>query len=247
MPTAKPVENLKGRLELTEAALQRCEKLAVASRYAGAIMHEVNNPLAAIANLVYLTHLQADDPAQVRDNMKVVEGQLVTLSNLTAKVLAFHREQSFAKEFDLIDITESALKLHGSRLRSGKVTLTRNFRKPAMAHVFGSEILQVISNLLLNALDALPEEDARLRISIRKDRDVIKIAISDNGCGISPQVRKKLFTPHVTTKETGTGFGLWLSMRIIEKHRGTIRVRSSQVAGKQGSTFRLTLPVKIAA
>src|ERR1700722_1934292 len=130
---------LEQKIVQLEAALQKCEKLAVATRYAGAIMHEVNNPLAAITNLVYLTKLQADEPDLVREYMTIIEGQLATLSNVTTQVLTFHRDQPHMKDFDLIDIVESALKLHAARLTSGEVALIRSFKPPAAASVFGSE------------------------------------------------------------------------------------------------------------
>jgi signal transduction histidine kinase len=230
-----------------EAALQRPEKLAVATRYAGAIMHEVNNPLAAITNLVYLTKLQADEPDRVREYMTVVEEQLATLTNVTTQVLTFHRDQPHTKDFDLIDIMESALKLHSARLTSGEVALVRTFKQPATASVFGSEILQVVSNLLLNALDALPAQDAELRIRIKTVRDDVQIIIADNGTGMSAETLSSLFEPYKSTKPSGTGLGLWLSHRIMKKHNGHIRVRSSLAKGRQGTTFRLSVPIKAAA
>jgi C4-dicarboxylate-specific signal transduction histidine kinase len=247
MASAEEPSDLQGKLEQAEAALQRCEKMALAGRYAGAIIHEVNNPLAAITNLVFLTKIQADDPEKVREHMSVVEEQLAILASVTRKVLAFQREQPFSKDFDLIDIMESALKLHDVRLTSGNVALTRDFRQPATASVFGTEILQIVSNLLLNSLDALPKRNAQLRIRIQTVRDSVHITISDNGSGMTPEVLKHLYEPYKTTKEAGTGLGLWLSRQIVDKHKGKLRVRSSQTKGREGTTFRLSVPIKSAA
>jgi len=245
--STETVESLRRRLNQCEEALQRCERLAVASRYAGAVMHEVNNPLAAITNLVFLTKLQADNPALVLENMDVIETQLVTLGRVTGRVLAFHREQAEATDSDLIEIVESALRLHSERLSSGKVSLRKDFRGPAIASVFGSDILQVISNLLLNALDALPPEKPQLCVRVQARPNAIHITVSDNGSGMPAHVKKTLFEPYVTTKSTGTGLGLWLSQRIVDKHRGQIRVRTSEAEGRRGTTFRLSLPLKIQA
>ena len=195
MTDAEIAKQLRKRLELTEAALQRCERLSVASRYAGAIMHEVNNPLAAITNLVYLTKTEPDIPRKVGEYMSLVEEQLKTLAAVTRQVLAFHREQVFAKDFDIIDLMESALKLHSTRLTAGGVALIRDFRPPAVASVFGSEILQVVSNLLLNSLDALPKRDAKLRIRVETRNETVRITISDNGSGMSPETLRNLFNP----------------------------------------------------
>jgi signal transduction histidine kinase len=247
MTDAEIAEELRKRLQYAEAALQRCEKLSVASRYAGAIMHEVNNPLAAITNLVFLTTTEPNTSQKVEEYLALVEVQLKTLAAVTQQVLVYHREQASAKDFDIIDLMESALKLHNPRLTAGDVALTRDFRPPAVASVFGSEILQVVSNLLLNSLDALPKRDAKLRVRVETKNKAVHITVSDNGSGISPETLKNLFQPYMTTKNEGTGIGLWLSHRIVKKHQGKLVVRSSQAQGRQGTTFRLSIPLKFAA
>ena len=92
-------KDLQLRLDQAEVALQRCERLSAATRYAAAVIHEVNNPLEAITNLVYLTRLQANDVPQVRENMKTIEVQLATLAQVTSQVLTFHRQQPCRKTF----------------------------------------------------------------------------------------------------------------------------------------------------
>jgi signal transduction histidine kinase len=247
MTDAEIAKELRKRLARAEDALQRCEKLSVASRYAGAIMHEVNNPLAAITNLVYLIKTEPDIPQKVEEYMALVEDQLKTLAAVTRHVLVFHREQVSAKDFDMIDLMESALKLHQTRLTAGDVALIRDFRPPAVASVFGSEILQVVSNLLLNSLDALPKRDAKLRIRVETKNEAVHITVADNGSGMSPVTLKNLFQPYMTTKKEGTGLGLWLSHQIVKKHQGKLVVRSSQAQSRQGTTFRLSIPLKFAA
>jgi len=153
----------------------------------------------------------------------------------------------FAKDFDIIDLMESALKLHHTRLTAGDVALVRDFHPPAIASVFGSEILQVVSNLLLNSLDALPKSDAKLRIRVETKNEAVHITVSDNGSGMSPETHKNLFQPYMTTKNEGTGLGLWLSHRIVKKHRGKLVVRSSQAEGRKGTTFRMSIPLQFAA
>jgi C4-dicarboxylate-specific signal transduction histidine kinase len=134
--TTETVESLRQRLNQCEQALQRCERLAVAGRYAGAVMHEVNNPLAAITNLVFLTKLQADNRAKVLENMDVVETQLVTLGKVTRQVLAFHREQGEATESDLIEIVESALTEKGfSRSRHSERVWERHSSGNLESHI----------------------------------------------------------------------------------------------------------------
>jgi signal transduction histidine kinase len=236
-------QTLRERLNQAERALERSERLAVASRYAGAIMHEVNNPLEAITNLVYLTKIQKGDPRQVFENMLVIEEQLATLGRVTSQALTFHREHAEAKEFDLVDIAESALRLHADKLARHQISVDRQFQGPARATVFGSEILQVLSNLILNAVDALPRDQGRISVRVKSRGQLVHILVSDNGEGIPDEFSSRLFEPYVTSKISGTGLGLWLSHRIVSKHRGTLRFRSSRKRGRSGTCFRISLPM----
>jgi signal transduction histidine kinase len=238
---------LRQRLDQAERALERSERLGVASRYAGAIIHEVNNPLEAITNLVYLTKIQRNDSQQVLENMLVIEQQLQTLGRVTNQALTFHREHAEAKEFDLVDIAESALKLHADKLSRQGIAVDRRFRGPAVATVYASEILQVVSNLILNAVDALPSKHGRLCVSVTARSQSVHITIADNGRGIPEPFASRLFEPYLTSKTSGTGLGLWLSKRIVTKHKGTLRFRTSQRDSKTGTAFRISLPSSIAA
>jgi signal transduction histidine kinase len=237
------IEQLRERLRLAEESLRQSERLAIAGRFAGAVIHEVNNPLEALTNLVYLTKQKADDPDHVRRNMLVAETQLDRLGEIARKTLSFYREQSEAKDFDLVEIAESALRIHAHRLTARSVALRKDLPEKLMVRVLGGEMLQVFTNFILNAIDAMPEKGAVLCLRMRTDKERAYITISDNGHGISPSVRKNLFEPYVTNKSTGTGVGLWLSKRILDKHKGTIRFRSSHEPGKSGTTFRVSLPI----
>lgn len=210
-------------------------------------MHEVNNPLEAITNLVYLTKIQSDQPNQVVENMIVIEDQLKTLGRVTSQSLTFHREQQEAKEIDLVEIAESALKLHSDKLTRHRIEVTRRFRGPALATVFGSEILQVVSNLILNAVDVLQNGQGRICVGVRRCPQCINMTVSDNGPGIPDSFAAHLFEPYVTSKASGTGLGLWLSRRIITKHGGSLRFRTSLTQGSTGTTFRISLPSPVAA
>ena len=244
MASTRPTyEELTAQLKIAEESLQRYERLAIAGRYAGAVMHEVNNPLEAIGNLVYLTKNAADDSHQVRQHMQVVESQLARLGEITRKSLSFYREDAEPRAFDLVAIAEAAIRLHLQGLPEGRVTITKLFPEVVSIHGREGEILQVLSNLLLNALDALPEQDAKFRLRIRIVGKHVQMAIADNGQGIPTALRASLFRPFATGKSKGTGIGLWLSKQIMDRHRGTIRFRSSQRAGKSGTVFLLTIPV----
>jgi signal transduction histidine kinase len=236
-------EELAARLSIAEESLRKYKRLAVAGRYAGAVMHEVNNPLEAIGNLVFLTMTRPDDAHQVREHMQVIESQLARLGEITRKSLAFYREEAEPKAFDLLDIAEAAIRLHLHGLPAGRVTVTKQFPEAVSVHGRDGEILQVLSNLILNALDALPQQDAKFRIRIRIAGKRVQIAIADNGQGIPTALRASLFKPFATGKGKGTGIGLWLSKQIVDRHSGTIRFRSPQRVGNSGTVFLLTLPM----
>lgn len=105
----------------------------------------------------------------------------------------------------------------------------------------GSEILQVLSNLLLNAVDVLDRGEGKVSVRVRGDANTIHLMVSDNGPGISKEIVPKMFAPYATSKKHGTGLGLWLSRRIVEKHGGSLRFRTSR-GKKSGTSFRLSLP-----
>jgi C4-dicarboxylate-specific signal transduction histidine kinase len=141
-------EQLRARLRMAEESLRRSERLAVAGRFAGAIVHEVNNPLEALANLVYLTKQEADCADHVRKNMLVAETQLNRLAEITRKTLSFYREQSEAKQFDLVEIAEAALRIHSHRFAAGSIELRKELPEQLMVKALGGELLQVLSNFI---------------------------------------------------------------------------------------------------
>jgi signal transduction histidine kinase len=239
---SEPLIDLTERLRAAKEALKRSERLAVASRYAGAVMHEVNSPLEALTNLVYLTKQSANDPEAVLKSMQLVESQLIRLAEITRKTLSFYREQTEAREFDLVEIAESALKIHAHRARKQNIDVRMKADGPAYATVFASEILQVLSNLIINSYDALPESGGTLCLRVKSRGDQVHITIADNGSGIDPSVYSNLFQAHNTSKTNGTGLGLWLSHGIAKKHNGAISCRSSVRPMRNGTTFRLSLP-----
>jgi signal transduction histidine kinase len=236
------IRPLLERLRKAEEALQRSERLAVASRYAGAVMHEVNNPLEALTNLVYLPQRTPQDTSAVVENMRIAESLRSRLGEITRTTLSFYREQAEATDFDFVKIAESTLLIHSRRARS-QVEVYKELKGPATARVFAGEILQVVSNLIINALDALPESGGVLSLRVRTLGGKVHISVSDNGSGIDSSMSKVLFEAHQTTKQHGTGLGLWLSKNIAERHKGTITYRSEKRPGKTGTTFKPSLPI----
>jgi signal transduction histidine kinase len=237
-------QELLARLHLVEESLQKSERLAIAGRYAGAVMHEVNNPLEAIGNLVFLTKGLSDAGPQVRKNMQVVESQLVRLGEITRRTLSFYRDDTEAKDFDLVEIAEAALRVHFQQLPAKAVTVTKDFPDRAVVNGRAGEILQVFSNLLLNSLQALPVEVPEIRLRIRQVGNQMHVTIADNGLGIPRALQRSLFRPYTTARRGGTGIGLWLCKQIVTGHCGKIRFRSSQRQGRSGTVFLLMLPLR---
>ena len=244
MTTRTPTyEELEDRLRTMETTLERFAQLSVVNQYAAAVMHEVNNPLEAITNLVYLLEREEPLPANAQIRLAMLSEQLALLTQVTRSSLSFHRGQMVATEVDLVSIAESALKLHTARITKSRVQVQKRFAERAVCRGVSGELLQVVSNLLLNALDALPDEDgAALHVRVHHTRGAVFITVADNGMGVPAHVEPSLFTPHMTSKRHGTGLGLWLSERILHRHNGRIRMRTSRAEGKSGTVFRVSLP-----
>lgn len=244
MGEAKPTyEALEARLHKLESTVQECERLSVANRYAAAVMHEVNNPLEAITNLAYLMQ---DEPLteEGRERLRMLEEQITVLTAVTRPSLAFYRDQKASKEVDLAALVESVAKLHAGRLQSAGIELHRKGPETLPCTVVGSELLQVLSNLVLNAFDALVDGGigTNIHIRLRCCPGCISVLVADDGPGIPQKVEEKLFQAHATGKARGSGLGLWISERIIQNHRGSIRHRTSRRPGRSGTAFRIQLP-----
>jgi len=227
-----------------EAALLQSEKLASVGRMASTIAHEINNPLETIGNVVYLASTDAGISPAAKSYLDIAVQELDRINHITRQTLAFHRDTSIPIPVDLRESIEGVVKFFTPRLASRDVDVTRRYADVGRIMAFGSEIQQVVSNLLSNSMDATP---ARGRIEIRlaqtcgNDGDKIRLTIADTGSGIHPHQLAKVFEPFFTTKEMhGTGLGLWVTKQIVEKHGGTIRVRSKLGSG---TVFSIVFPI----
>jgi PAS domain S-box-containing protein len=230
-----------------ETALLRSEKLAVAGRLATSIAHEINNPLEAVTNLCYLakTCSSMEDAAVY---LEMAERELIRMAQFTSQTLRFHRQQSHATELDLVDLVSSVLSTYEDRLAQREIEVqVESERLPALV-CYGGEIRQALTTIVTNAFDAMPNGGV-LRVRVRPGKDwrtgegAARITIADNGHGMSPDVQRRIFEPFFTTRgEVGTGLGLWVTAGIIEKHNGSVQVRSSNTCGHSGTVFSLLLP-----
>jgi signal transduction histidine kinase len=240
----------------SEEALRRSEKLAVTGRLAASIAHEINNPLEAITNLVFLIRNFEGMPQEAQQYLALADQEVRRISEITQQTLRFYRQPTQPARSTMAELLDSILSLFQSRLNSLNLQVERDYEPTMTLFCFAGEIRQVIANLVGNAIDA-SGPGGRLVVRARRSHDWkngaqsgIRLAIADNGMGMEPEIRQHIFEAFFTTKEsTGTGLGLWVSHEIILKHHGTIRVRSRGMAngnGKvengSGTVFELFLP-----
>jgi signal transduction histidine kinase/FixJ family two-component response regulator len=229
----------------TEQALRRAEQLAAAGRLAASIAHEINNPLEAVTNLLFLAKLDDNIGGNTRNLLEVADKELQRLSHITARSLKFYRQRTAAALTSIEEVMDSVLFFHETELRMRGIELERRYRPAAQAVCLAGEIQQVFTNLIGNAIEATGER-GRLIVSVRpgvvnQGGEHLLISVADTGGGMSQSMLDRLFHPFVTTKgESGTGLGLWVSKGILDKHQAGIRVRSRLGVG---TTFLIFLPV----
>jgi PAS domain S-box-containing protein len=229
-----------------EQALQRSEKLATAGRLTAAIAHEINNPLEAITNLLYLAR---HDRARADQHLEMAEREVQRIADIAQQTLGFVREVSEPKALNVSSTLNEVVQLYSAKLCTNHIEVQKDFSEGCEIHGFAGELRQLFANLLVNAADAMPE-GGHLHLRVCRGREYsgegrsgVRVIFADSGSGISPQDQARLFEPFYTTKKnTGTGLGLWLSEGIIRKHHGRIRVRSRARPGRSGTTFSLFLP-----
>jgi signal transduction histidine kinase len=233
----------------TEEALRKSEQLAAAGRLAASIAHEINNPLEAVTNLLYLARMEGSDSSNSRQWLEEADRELRRLSHIAARSLKFYRQDTAPVLSSLEDLIESVLFFYETEINMRNITLVRRYRTSPQVLYHPGEFRQVITNLIGNALDALPR-NGRLMVGVQPSSDPagrpgVAVTVADNGSGMDRTMLDHLFQPFVTTKgEAGTGLGLWVSKGILDKHRTTISVRSKL---NSGTVFRLFVPVDAVA
>jgi signal transduction histidine kinase len=240
-------EQLQQRQQ-AEEALRKSEKLAVAGRMAASIAHEINNPLEAITNLVYLSS-HSDCIPDIRAYLATAQQELQRVSAITAHTLRFYREPAGPAPVNIIEIVDSVLMLFSSRLGYANIEIQKDYKRAAPIVGSAGELRQLFANLIGNALDAM-RSGGKLKLRIRNASDWgngrragVRVLIADTGHGISPERKSKIFEAFFTTKgQTGTGLGLWISSEIVHKHQGSIRMKSQVGPAQSGTVFSVFLP-----
>jgi len=224
-----------------ENLLLRAEKLAAAGRLAATVAHEINNPLEAVGNLIYLALHEPELPPVSRGYLRMANEELRRVGHIVSQTLGFYRESSTPQPVDLSALVNDVLTLYQRKLDARQIRVTRNMETVIVEGVAG-ELRQVAANLLSNALDAM-EPYGVLGVEVRLQREQVRLSISDTGHGIATPLLEHIFEPFFTTKkDAGTGLGLWVVKGIVEKHRGQLNVMSSQKEEDHGTAFVMTLP-----
>jgi len=259
--TISPVKDDEGRIigaakiarDITQAkraerALRTSERLASVGRLAATVAHEINNPLEAITNLVYLAK-NSDSQGSALEYLTKAEEELERISHITRQTLGFYRETKGATRIRIGTLVTSLLSVFSSRIRSKQLEVRTEIKQDPEVHVIPGEIRQVIANLFGNSIDAV-ETGGHIRVRVSalaawgsQPRPGVRVTIADNGLGIPNDIRPMLFEPFFTTKkDVGTGLGLWVCKSIIRKHGGSIRFRSSTTPGRSGTAFSVFFP-----
>ncbi len=227
--------------KLAEEALRKTEKLAAAGRLAATIAHEVNNPLEAATNLLYLAK-STDSLQAAQAYVTMAEQELDRVTQITKQTLGFYRETSAPQVLELAPIVDSVAKLFRRRAEQKGISLEVELTPGSEIVASAGEMKQVVANFLSNSIDACGRS-GRIHVRLRKNRDRVILFFADNGTGIASVNRAKIFEPFFTTKrDVGTGLGLWVSREIVEKHGGSIRMFSSTRPEHSGTVFAIVFP-----
>ncbi|MGA2726691.1 MAG: ATP-binding protein [Terracidiphilus sp.] len=223
--------------------LRQSQSLAVAGQFAATVMHEINNPLEAISNLNYLLQGDAHNPELVVRYSQQIDEQLAVLTRIARQSLSFYRPAAEKSPVAAAALAEAALRIHRKSIAAKRIHIDIRLANDVTMDVHPGEMLQVISNLISNAVDALPIEGS-LYLRGRRSCRGVSLLVADAGPGIPDSIVQRIFDPFFTTKQDkGTGLGLAISKAIVEKHKGLIRTRSSTRAGRTGTAFRISLPL----
>lgn len=246
--TCTEIEDLKR----AEQALLKSEKLASVGRMAASIAHEINNPLEAVTNTLYLARTNLLDPQEVLKYLDLAESELKRITHITRQTLGFYRESTAPTLVSLNSVIDAAVDLLQSKIRLSQAKIEKLYEGELFVMAIPGELRQVFANLLTNSLDAIePGGRIILRLSTLRGKCGepchVRATVADEGKGIDKEHQDRVFEPLFTTKiATGSGLGLWVAKELVEKHGGSIRVRSRSGGPKRGTIISVLLPISTA-
>jgi PAS domain S-box-containing protein len=229
----------------SQELLRKTEKLAAAARLAATVAHEINNPLEAVGNLIYLAKAAPGMPAAATQQLTLAETELDRVSHITRQTLGFYHESNAPDKVEVPALVESVLKLYSNKFRSKNIIVECNFGECPPIQGWPGELKQLISNLVSNAADAV-SANGTLKVALssveHSDGEAVQLRIEDNGPGIAEHHLDRIFEPFFTTKkDVGTGLGLWVAREIAERHGGDIQVQSRTGPVNHGTVFTVLL------
>ena len=233
-----------GRLR-AEEALRRSEKLAAAGRLAAGIAHEINNPLEAVSNAIYLARSSPSDAAEY---LKIADEELARVAQITKHTLGFYRESASPSIVKISTLLDELLTVFNGKLRAKDISVTKQYRGELEIWGLEGELRQVFANQITNAIYAMPARVALQYESENQSTGAMAdirtvVSLVDTGSGISLEALPQIFDPFFTTKQdVGNGLGLWITHGIVTRHGGNMRVRSNTRPGTSGTIFTTFLP-----
>jgi signal transduction histidine kinase len=224
-----------------ERSLLQAEKMAAAGRMAATIAHEINNPLEAVVNLLYLLRDSVHD-AEGAKYLKTAEAELARVSHIARQTLGFYREHGSARKTSLADLVRHTVDVYEPRCLASGISLEYSLNTAKQLTVRRGEIMQVVSNLVANSIYAMPN-GGTLGIAVQDVSDGVVLSIRDSGSGIAAHDLARVFDAFFTTRTTiGTGIGLFVSKQFVEGHGGAITIESSQDEDRHGTLVTVFLP-----
>ncbi|HEV2576308.1 MAG TPA: ATP-binding protein [Acidobacteriaceae bacterium] len=225
--------------QLTRSALVQSEKLATAGRMAAAIAHEINNPLEALTNLLYIVESSNGATESIRETAGAALAEVTRIAHITRQTLSFYRDMRTPMTLNLSQSVSDTLQLYIRRFTDKRIAIELKLDEKVQIKGVKGEIRQVVANLLTNAVEAM-EPDGNMQLAVFEDQQDAVLSVSDSGPGISEELIGKIFEPFFTTKQgTGTGLGLWITQTIVEKHGGKIRVSTKRGITDHGASFEV--------
>lgn len=236
--------------KMAESAILRSEKLAALGRMAATIAHEINNPLESVMNALFIAQGTNDLPEHARKYLHIADTELKRVAHIARQSLGFYRDSNAPQLTSVNAVLDSAVDLLKNKIDAKNAIIEKQWEQVVEVTAVAGELRQVFCNLLTNSLDAINDRGIiKLRISNclapNNGHRCVRVTLADNGKGISAASRLQIFEPFFTTKgATGTGLGLWVSKQIVDKHGGTIRVRSTKNGTRGGTVISIVLPLE---
>jgi len=244
---SKILRDVSARKRIEQSLLQ-AEKIAATGRMAATIAHEINNPLEAIVNLLFLLRPMITRAEGIK-YLASAESELARVSHIAKQTLGYYRELASASRAPLSDIAEQAIAIYEPRCTGTGIVVRKSLESSRRVMIRRGEMMQVISNLITNSMYGMPT-GGTLSISVSDTEtpsEGVVLTVADDGVGIAPEVLPKVFDAFFTTRYTvGTGIGLFIARQFVEGHGGTIRIESSNQAEHHGTVLRVFLPAHTA-